>query len=441
MKQQFFKSITTVCLVLGVLMMMTGCQKQVAEAADPQVDATEVQTEEAGETVEGTEISVLLPPWYNFSQDMLDDFENETGVKVNLEIMDWDPMQDKIFTAVAAGQAPADITEFSWDWVGKFGKAGWYTPLNEGLGEDFFSDITTKNIYKYEDQYLAVPIYNDFRVSYANTADFEAADVVLPQTPEALLDAARVIKSKGIEDYPIALPLSATAGTTTPWFLLTKTYGGELFDNDWNPTFTEPTSAGYKAMEWIATAAKEELVNPAAISFQGTDIVELFKKGEGSFDIAGWAGNVTSYKNPEESDIAETVQVVKVPFVGKSRTYGLHEAIGIPSASEHKEAAMLFIEYLNRPEVLEALFYDMGIFPNHQTTIDKAIDAGKLPAVFSEVMPTIEPLFPQGAPEWYVQFESEAASTINQIAKGNITVDEGMKALGEFCIDLEKNAQ
>ncbi len=427
MKKRIFKSIVSIMLVVAMALPLAACQSEKAE--------------QPAEEKKSKEITALLPPWYEFPQSMLDDFESETGIKVNLEIMDWDPMTDKIFTAVASGQAPADITEFSWDWVGKFGKAGWYTPLNEGLGEEFFKDITTKDIYKYDGNYLAVPIYNDFRVSYVNTADYGAAGVEIPQTPEQVLESARIIKQKGVEDFPIAMPLSASAGATTPWFLLTKTYGGELFDENWNPTFTDKNAPSYKAMEWIAAAAKEELINPAAISLQGTDIVERFKKGEGSFDIAGWAGNISSYKNPEESDIAESVEVVKVPFVGKSRSYGLHEAIGIPSASENKEEAMEFIKYLNRPDVLEKLFYEMGIFPNHQTTIDKAIADEKLPAVFGEVMPTIEPLFTQGAPEWYVQFEGEAASTINQIAKGSVTVDQGLQNLAEFCTELQKDAE
>lgn len=430
MNKRIMKNMLIFGLVAMMLFTFTACGSKIDGTANEQVKE-EKNVEK--------EITALLPPWYEFPQSMLDDFENETGIKVNLEIMDWDPMTDKIFTAIAAGQSPADVTEFSWDWVGKFGKAGWYTPLNDKLGESFFEDITTKDIYKYEDNYLAVPIYNDFRVSYVNRKDYESAGVEIPTTPDELLNTARIIKESGVEEYPISIPLSSTAGTTTPWFLLTKTYGGELFDENFEPTFTDPQSPSYKAMEWIATAIREELINPAAISMQGTDIVDRFKKGEGSFDLAGWAGNVTMYKDGEQSEIANEVEVVKVPFVGNTRSYGLHEAIGIPSASENKEYAIEFIKYLNRPEILERLFDDMGIFPNHQTTIDKAIEDGKLPKVFGEVMPTIEPLFKQGAPNWYAEFESEAASTINEIAKGNVSVKDGLESLAEYSRNLQKN--
>ena len=256
----------------------------------------------------------------------------------------------------------------------------------------------------------------------------------IPNDAEEMLNAARKIKESGAEEYPISLPLSADAGTTTPWFMLTKSMGGELFDENYKPIFTDKESAGYKAMKWVMEAYKEELVNPAAVDYQGTDVVDHYKNADGSIDIAGWSGNVTEYFNEEKSSIANDVEVIKVPGAnGKTRTYSLLEGVGIPSSSEHKEAAAEFIKYINTEEFLKTFFTDYGIFPSSKKVIDSLIESGELPGgkIVSEVLGTIEPLVPQGAPEWYGTWEGEAATIMNQMAKGELNLDEGLQAIAE----------
>ncbi|WP_130863550.1 ABC transporter substrate-binding protein [Bacilliculturomica massiliensis] len=406
-------------------------------------DSGESGGTQEGKEFAGEEIAVLLPPWYEEGiAATIPEFEEATGIKVNLEILDWDPLRDRIVTACSSGKAPADVTEFSWDWVGNFGAAGWYAPLNDSLDDAFWADSMTKDTFKYGEDYLAVPIYNDFRLTYVNKADFTAAGIeAVPAGADEILEAARKIKASGVEEYPVALPLSAVAATTTPWFMLTKSYGGELFDENYQPLFLEKDSAGYRAMNWIMTGLSEGLIDPASLDYQGMDVVDRFKLGQGSIDIAGWAGNVTEYFNSEKSQISDSVEVIKVPGAeGVSRTYGLLEGVGIPAASEHKGAAAEFIKWINRPEFVESFFVDYGIFPSSQAVIDKLVGEGKIPGgeVVSEVLGTIEPLFPQGAPEWYGNWESETAAVMNQMAKGQLSLDAGLAAIADAAAKLQK---
>ena len=418
---------------LGLLVCLAACG---GETANP--DA------ENDQPYAGEEISVLLPPWYEEGVTAaIPEFEEATGIKVKLEIMDWDPLQDRIVTACSGGTAPADVTEFSWDWTGTYGAAGWYEPLNDYFDEAFWEDSTTKDALKYQDNYYAVSIYNDFRMTYVNGADFTAAGITeIPADADDILEAARTIKASGTEEYPIALPLSATSATTTPWFMLTKSMGGELFDEAMQPLFTEEDSAGYQAMAWIMTAWEEELINPAVVDYEGMDVVDRFKTGEGSIDIAGWAGNVTEYFNAEKSSIADSVQVIKVPGVdGATATYSLLEGWGIPAASEHKGAAAEFLKWMTTPESAERLFLDYGIFPSSQQVIDKLVADGSIPGgeIVSEVLGTIQPLIPQGAPEWYGTWQEQTATIMNQMAKGELTLDQGIQAIADAAIELNQS--
>jgi multiple sugar transport system substrate-binding protein len=53
-----------------------------------------------------------------------------------------------------------------------------------------------------------------------------------------------------------------------------------------------------------------------------------------------------------------------------------------------------------------------------------------------EELKHIVPLFPQGAPAWYTQFSTEAASQINAAAKGNVTVADALTRLAAKAKDL-----
>ncbi|HET7627049.1 MAG TPA: sugar ABC transporter substrate-binding protein [Bacillales bacterium] len=386
--------------------------------------------------LKGTEIKALLPPWSKIPQSMLDEFKKESGITVHIETLGWDDIHDKIVTSAAAGVAPADITEFDWSWVGQFGASNWYEPLNQYFDQKLIDDIPTMDIFKYNDHYLAMPYFNDFRVTYINEKYFKAAGITeMPQTPQQLIEDAKKIKSKGIVDYPLGLPLSATEGAATPWYLMTKAYGGELFDKDWNPLFTSKNSAGYKAMQFIIESMKEDhIIDPAAVSLKDVDVIDQFKSGKSAIDLSGWSGNYAVYKDSEKSKVSDSVQMIPVPGKdGESRTFGLVGAFGIPKASKHKEASVAFIKWLNQPENVKKLYKDLGLLPNRKSVLESMNEAGELPGgdTILKVLPTVEPLFPQGTPPWYPEFSTTVATTINQMAKGSLSLDEGIQKIGD----------
>lgn len=187
-----------------------------------------------------------------------------------------------------------------------------------------------------------------------------------------------LIACKHSDVYPLTVHFSSTTATTTPWFLLIKACGGELFDENWEPLFDKKDSAGYKSMELLMKSLNEyKIIDPASVGLKGNDIVDSYKAGK--------------------SKIVDEVEVIPVPGKDyKSRTYGLQEALAIPSYSKHKEAAAEFIKWLNKPENVKRLFVEMGIFPNHKSAIEQLAKESKMPEADTvlKVMHNIECLFP-----------------------------------------------
>jgi len=383
----------------------------------------------------GQTITVLVPPWGTLPKDMVDRFKADTGISVNMQTLGWDEIRAKLITSLVAGISPADVVELDWSWVGQFGAAGWFAPLDKMFDAQLWSDIPSKTIFEYKKQTLAVPYNNDFRLMIINKEHFDHAGIKeAPKTIDQLVSDAKALKASGASKYPIALPLSATEGTATAWYLLTKAYGGELFDGNSKPLFATAGSPGFKALEFIAQALKDGLIDPASTGMTDVQVQDAFKAGQYSIDLAGWPGNLSTYNDKEKSKIAGVVAGALEPSAsGTSRSFGLVEGLAIPKRSEHKEAAAEFIKWWMKGENQTEVFNSMSDLPTRTSVLNTLIQQKKLydGQVLLEQIKGVGPLFAGGAPEWYPELSRAASTAINQLAKGQVSVGDAAKQIAD----------
>jgi multiple sugar transport system substrate-binding protein len=388
---------------------------------------------DSADALAGQSITVLLPSPQG--ANIAADFEKETGIHVDLQTLTWDDIRPKLVTALIAGTAPADVTEFDWSWTGQFSAADWYLPLNGLIDPATVSDIGVANIFTVNGKLLGIPYTNDFRVMLVNKKQFADAGITkMPTTLDELFEDAKQIKAKGIVQYPVGLPLSPTEGASTSWYLLTKAFGGDLFDKDFKPLFTTPDSAGYKALEFELKLLKEGLVDPASTGLKDSQINDnMFAKGLTSIMISGEPGRLGQMNDPTQSQVAGQVAAILVPTAsGTTRSYGLPEALGIPRVSQNRDAALTFVKWFTTKN-FQIENYKNGVLPTRTSALMDLNQQGKLISgdVLIAQAKTVEPLFAQGTPTWYPQFSSAVNTAINGAAKGQITVDQAMQNIAE----------
>ena len=388
---------------------------------------------DSADALAGQSITVLLPSPQG--ANIAAEFEKDTGIHVDLQTLTWDDIRPKLVTALIAGTAPADVTEFDWSWTGQFSAADWYLPLNDLIDPATVSDIGVANIFTVNGKLLGIPYTNDFRVMLVNKKQFADAGITkMPTTLDELFEDAKQIKAKGIVQYPVGLPLSPTEGASTSWYLLTKAFGGDLFDKDFKPLFTTPDSAGYKAMEFELKLLKEGLVDPASTGLKDSQINDnMFAKGLTSIMISGEPGRLGQMNDPAQSQVAGQVAAILVPTAsGTTRSYGLPEALGIPRVSQNRDAALTFVKWFTTKN-FQIENYKNGVLPTRTSALMELNQQGKLISgdVLIAQAKTVEPLFAQGTPTWYPQFSSAVNTAINGAAKGQITVDQAMQNIAE----------
>jgi multiple sugar transport system substrate-binding protein len=376
----------------------------------------------------GQSITVILPSPQ--SDTLAADFEKVSGVKVDLQTMSWDDIRPKLVTSLIANTAPADVTEVDWSWTGQFGAANWYEPLEDKIDKASVDDMAPASIFRTNGHLIGIPYTNDFRVMIINRKQFTDAGVKgTPKTLDELVAAAKAVKAKGIVKYPIGLPLSASEGASTAWYLLTKAFGGELFDKDKKILFGDPDSAGYKAMAFELQLLKDGLVDPASVSLTDSQINEtMFAQGTTSIMIGGEPGRLGQFADPSKSKIVGQFEAILVPTVdGKTRSFGLPEALGIPASSEHKEAALAFVKWMTSHDY-QIKNFDAGFLPTRTSALVDLNKTGKLTSGDTLVAqaPTVEALFDGGTPAWYPEFSGAVNTNLNSAAKGQITLKEAM---------------
>lgn len=383
------------------------------------------------ENIRGQTINVLVP--YRIPREVIASFTKATGVKVNYVVTGWDATHTKLVVANTARTYIADVAEFDWSFTGQFAGAKWVEPLESYLPKPLLADLaSTGAAFKSGGKTYAACFSNDFRISLYNKKLFAKAGITaFPRTLADLGKVADKLKAAGVQ-YPISIPMAATEGGVTPWYLLTLAHGGNLFDNSFKPTFQKPGSAGYRALQWEALAVKKGWVSPGAVALDDATAFDKFTAGQTAIVLATGPGNLVTANDKTQSSIAGQAVAALVPGLkGPQASFGLPEGLSIPVTAKHKAAAAAFIEWWQKPANAIAIYEQEGNLPCGSSVIKQLAANGKLAGgkVLAQELKLVKPLFPQGAPVWYSQFSSDAQGLINAAVKGQMSVSDALAQL------------
>lgn len=383
-------------------------------------------------SIRGQHITVLLP--YPVSQKILKQFTKQTGVTLTYQTAGWDNVKAKLIVANEAQTYIADVTEFDWSFTGQFGGGGWYEPLEGALGPTLIKDLGNVNrAFDTKGHTYAACYSNDYRFPIYNQKDFAAAGIKqFPSTFTGLANVLNTLKRSKAAPYPMSLPLGATEGGVTPWYLLTLAMGGHLFNDKNQPVFGAPGSPAYKALQFEITAKKNGWISPGSVTLDDTPARDNFDAGAAAILLASGPGNLPLANDPSQSKIAPNAKAALMPGIsGPGGSFGLPEGLAIPVTSQHKNAALAFIKWWLEPKIQVQLYKSAGFLPCRLTVLNSLARQGLLqgsPAALQELS-HVEPLFPAGTPLWYSKFDTEAQQLINAANRGTMSVSQAIQKL------------
>ena len=154
------------------------------------------------------ELTILWAEWdpANYLQELVNEYQAETGVAVTVETVPWPDFQTKAFTEFNAQGSAYDLVVGDSQWLGAGSTQGHYVDLTDFVAKNNLTEVmapaTMEYYSKYGDKYWAVPLEGDalgwaYRKDWFENPDEMAAfkakygyDLAVPQTFKQLIDIA-----------------------------------------------------------------------------------------------------------------------------------------------------------------------------------------------------------------------------------------------------------
>ncbi len=298
----------------------------------------------------------------------LDEFEAETGIRVEVEQLSFGALFDKMMLEFAAGTGYYDIVYLSPGFMATLIDADYVITLDDYFDEyeieldDFLAAAIDINRYGPEDAIWAYPYLADTSVFLYRKDLFEDPDeraafqerygyelpipsVGEPMTTEQFLDVAEFFTRENM--YGFAYPQGGTAYGNLhilPWVW---TFGGEYYDEDFNSTLDDP-----RVVEAFDFARRLQEHQPAgSIGWDYGDHIPMLCDGRLAM-TAGWFHIGLDANNPDVCPtVAGNIGYAPPPYAPDSGYDHGFTVLGggglaITADSANPDAAFTFLSWL-----------------------------------------------------------------------------------------------
>lgn len=354
--------------------------------------------------------------------DLLGDFvegfkEENPDVNITVTAIPWASAHDKIQTAIAAGTVP-DVIQMGTTWMADFADAFAPVPENFDLSDFSAGPLEAGQV---NGEQLGVPWYVDTHVLYYRTDIAEQAGWDhAPETLDELKQMAADVKQvDGVENGIYISPSGADSWQGTLWAFFSS--GVSLMDDEGNWTLDTPQM--HEATEYIDSFFKDGITGTNLDVTPGVSITQ-FVNGETPIMTGGPTAISQIADQGGDPDSYATAVIPKgessTSFVGGADFVVMDEAA-------NPDAGWKFIQWMTKPETQVEWYKTATVLPSSQSAWEDETLAGndKMVAYGEQLKSTQAP---PAVPTW-AQVSAAGDRIMEQIYKGRLSVDEGLKNL------------
>jgi multiple sugar transport system substrate-binding protein len=333
---------------------------------------------QAAKITPGTTVKLwIMPNGPQPQEDMeasLKPFTEKTGIKVDVEVVDWGVQLDRIRNAAVSGEGP-DITQAGTTQVPFFAALGGFEDLTDRVedigGAGAYPDgvwNTTQVVG--QDGTWAIPWFTEARSIYYRK-DILAKAGVDPSTAFKDWDSFRAtlqaIKDKVPGIQPFGTPGKKAFDLVHHVMPFVWDAGGaELSDDNSKSTINSPQAV--QGVEFFAGLVKDGLADKSQLERDGTQVENQFKGGK----IAVWIGGPWVLPSAQRKDDTNWVpaarkNVALAPMPagpnGDAFTFVGGSDLMMFKSSQHKNEAWEVMKYLSQDQVQTDYAKLLGMFP------------------------------------------------------------------------------
>ena len=350
----------------------------------------------------GTVSIAVFPDLDSHLNNVIPAFEDETGIDVEIRVLQHGDHHNALVTQLATGSGAADVVAIDVGFIARFVAEGGLTdlsqePFNAGQYQDIFADYAWLQGSTTDGRVVALPTDLGPGVMYFRRDRFDEVDADVDNVIDSwdsYIEFGRQVTRDLDGDGTNDVYLIADAADVARAMFRAEIPEGEgvFFDAEGNPVVESDRFR--EAFEVAQTIRNEGL--DAQIGSWTNEWYEAFKQGTVATQLSGaWLiGHLQNWMAPETAGMWGASNL-------PSGIYGFWGGsfYGIPEQSDNKEAAWELVQYLTTdPEVQLAAFTGIGAFPAVTSTYDDAafdeelafLDGQQARQLFAEIAQNIE---------------------------------------------------
>lgn len=303
------------------------------------------------------EYSAKTGPYF---EKVASDFEAANpGIDVQIEVVPWDSLQQKLTTDISAG-TNADLSIIGTRWLLDFVSQDIAEPLDgymdQAFKDRFIPTFLTPSVM--DDKTYGLPIAASARAMYYNRELFERAGIANPPATWAELEeAARKITALGDGVYGFGLQ-GKEIETDVYYYYAMWSHGAEIVE-DGKSGLATPQAA--EAAKLYKRLIDENATQPGVTSYSREDTQNLFKQGRLGMVIT--APFLSNQIRDEAPDLRYGVTGIPAGPTGDKGTYGVTDSIIMFQNSQNKDEAFQFLDFLFQTPQRVAFTSNEGFLP------------------------------------------------------------------------------
>lgn len=357
-------------------------------------------------------------------------FTEQTGIKVDVEVIGWPDLLNRILAAATSGQGP-DVLNIGNTWSPSLQATGALMPWDDKAfeaigGKDRFLAGSLSATGAAGKDPTAVPLYSLAYGLYYNKKMFADAGIAAPpKTWEELVAAGKKLTKDG--KWGLAIEGGNVSENAHHAFVLGQQYGGDAFDASGKPQFdAEGNVAGIK--RYLDFMGVDKIANPSNAEYSANQSLSDFANGKAGMLLwqAAASGLKSQGMTEDQYGLAPVPFPASPPSGGKkvnSMVAGINLAVF--ENTEHKDAALQFVKYMTSDAGQTSLNKTYGSLPSVQSAYsDPAFQTASV-KTFQDILANT------AAPMPAVPEESQYETLVGTAMKALFADIAGGKQVGE----------
>lgn len=279
------------------------------------------------------------------------------GIKLDIEVVDWNLGKDKLATLVAANNAP-DLANIATIWLPEYVNLDVVEPMDSYLSpemRDRFLPVTLHGA-EYQGKLYGLPIAVSARAMYYNK-DLLGSNKPPTNWNELVTVAKKCTDpTKGVYGFGIQ---GSKVETDVYWYYFLWANKGEILSADGTQAaFNSP--AGVEALQFVCDlVSKEKCTEPEPTAYDREGLQEMFKAGKLAMTITGpWFWKMLKKDVPNLK-----YGVAPIPGNKQQKTMAVTDNLIMFKSCKDKQAAWKFVEFFYKPELRQEWAETFGMIP------------------------------------------------------------------------------